>query len=127
MYVERIGAGIFLAATIVFGASSALASESISYAYDALGRLTNSASSGSVNNGISTAINYDAAGNRSNYNVTGAPSGLDGGGATARSSTTNSLATASTGTASKSSALPLPAPETGPRPFVDDIPAAPPR
>jgi hypothetical protein len=52
-------------------AAPAMASENTTYTYDALGRLTGSASTGSVNNGLNTSITYDAAGNRSNYTVTG--------------------------------------------------------
>lgn len=52
-------------------ASPAIASETTTYSYDALGRLTGSSSTGSVNNGLNTAIQYDPAGNRTNYTVTG--------------------------------------------------------
>jgi hypothetical protein len=46
--------------------------EQITYQYDALGRLTNVAHSGSVNNGVSAAYTLDAAGNRTNVTVTAA-------------------------------------------------------
>jgi hypothetical protein len=62
-------------------AGPTLAAETITYTYDALGRLTSTASSGSVNNGISTTIGYDPAGNRSNYvSGTGGGGGGSGGG-----------------------------------------------
>lgn len=48
------------------------ANEITTYTYDALGRIVNSSTTGSVNGGLQTGISYDAAGNRSNYTVTGA-------------------------------------------------------
>jgi hypothetical protein len=51
--------------------ASAQASETISYTYDALGRLTTEAHAGTVNSGIQNTIGYDPAGNRSSYAVTG--------------------------------------------------------
>src|SRR4051812_28604292 len=47
------------------------ASDTVSYTYDALGRLVAVSTSGGVNNGISVATGYDPAGNRSSYNVSG--------------------------------------------------------
>ncbi len=49
----------------------AIAAETVTYTYDALGRLTNAARAGSVNNGVSQATSYDAADNRTNVTVTG--------------------------------------------------------
>jgi hypothetical protein len=46
-------------------ASAAVASETVTYSYDALGRLTATSSSGTVNNGATSSIGYDPAGNRS--------------------------------------------------------------
>jgi hypothetical protein len=63
---------LFLAATSFALATAAQAGETKTYAYDALGRLVASSSSGSVNNGLATSIAYDPAGNRSCYTVTGA-------------------------------------------------------
>jgi YD repeat-containing protein len=62
---------------VIAGLSLALiskvwATETITYAYDALGRLTTSAHSGSVNNGQQTTYTLDAAGNRTNTTTTGA-------------------------------------------------------
>src|SRR5438067_2590581 len=57
-----------------FGATPAGAmTETVTYRYDALGRLVATSSSGSVNNGLATGIAYDPAGNRSAYSVTGGP------------------------------------------------------
>lgn len=52
-------------------ASAAQAGETVTYSYDALGRLTATTSSGTVNDGVATGIAYDPAGNRSGYSVTG--------------------------------------------------------
>jgi len=48
------------------------AAETRTFAYDALGRLMATSSSGSVNNGIANTIAYDPAGNRTSYAITGA-------------------------------------------------------
>lgn len=51
-----------------------MATETTTYTYDAQGRLVQSGTSGTVNNGQSTATTFDTAGNRTNYSVsTGAP------------------------------------------------------
>jgi len=44
--------------------------EQIDYTYDALGRLTQAAHSGTVNNGVTAGYSFDPAGNRSNVTVT---------------------------------------------------------
>ncbi|MBV9883491.1 MAG: RHS repeat protein [Sphingomonadaceae bacterium] len=46
-----------------------MASETISYSYDARGRLVQVKHSGSVNNNVSATYSYDKAGNRNNVNV----------------------------------------------------------
>jgi hypothetical protein len=51
---------------------NAYAAETVTYTYDALGRLIGSQVSSGPANGVTTAIQYDAADNRSNYTVTGA-------------------------------------------------------
>ncbi|MGA9581594.1 MAG: Calx-beta domain-containing protein [Allosphingosinicella sp.] len=70
-------------------ASAAQAGESVTYTYDALGRLTATSSTDTVNPGVTSSIGYDAAGNRSIYaaSVSGAPafsvsdvSAIEGGG-----------------------------------------------
>jgi len=48
----------------------AVASETITYAYDALGRLVTVNRSGTVNNGASAAYSYDPANNRTNVTTT---------------------------------------------------------
>jgi hypothetical protein len=52
--------------------ASASAAETITYTYDALGRLVKVVNSGTVNNGIQTTYGHDQADNRSNVTVTGA-------------------------------------------------------
>jgi hypothetical protein len=54
-------------------ACPSVASETTIFTYDALGRLTASATGGTVNNGVSTAVVFDSAGNRSSYSVSGVP------------------------------------------------------
>lgn len=68
------------AARITFGAllfgllvNVGHASETVTYTYDALGRLVATSHSGGVNNGLQTGVSYDPAGNRSNYTVSGSP------------------------------------------------------
>lgn len=53
--------------------SAALATETITYTYDAQGRVTQASSAGSVNNGLMTVYTYDLAGNRTNVTVTNSP------------------------------------------------------
>lgn len=51
--------------------SAALATETISYSYDAQGRLIRLVKSGSVNNGAAVQYTYDQAGNRVRVTATG--------------------------------------------------------
>lgn len=69
-----------LAALLV--ATPALASETVTYTYDELGRLVRTSQTGSVNNGVITDIDYDEAGNRTNYEVTGSNGSGAGSGST---------------------------------------------
>jgi YD repeat-containing protein len=55
-------------------AAEARASETVTYTYDALGRLVKVEHSGSVNDGLTVQHSYDPAGNRRNVTVTGANS-----------------------------------------------------
>jgi YD repeat-containing protein len=66
---------VLFPALLLLGAS-AQASETITYTYDALGRLVAVARSGSVNNGASSAYGYDPANNRTNVTVTGGGGGM---------------------------------------------------
>lgn len=66
---RRLMVATVLAAT----AAAAFASETITYRYDARGRLIKVERSGSVNNGITTNYSYDKADNRTNRTVSGAP------------------------------------------------------
>ena len=52
---------------------AAHAAETITYTYDAQGRLVTVVSSGSVNNGVQSVYAHDAADNRQRVTVTGAP------------------------------------------------------
>ncbi|KQN04844.1 hypothetical protein ASE85_07595 [Sphingobium sp. Leaf26] len=47
------------------------ASSTTTYSYDALGRLVQSDTTGTVNNGVQVTTSYDAADNRETYKVTG--------------------------------------------------------
>lgn len=53
--------------------AAAYAAETITYTYDARGRLVRVAHSGTVNNGVATTYSYDRANNRTNKTTTGAP------------------------------------------------------
>ncbi|WP_253201217.1 RHS repeat domain-containing protein [Sphingomonas quercus] len=58
---------------IIFGgATGAIAAETITYSYDAQGRLVQVAHSGSVNNGQATTYAHDNADNRTSVAVSGA-------------------------------------------------------
>ena len=57
---------------LVLGAA-AYAAETITYTYDARGRLKQVAHSGTVNNGVTTVYTNDKADNRTNKTTTGSP------------------------------------------------------
>lgn len=63
----------FLAAACVFAALPASASETVTYTYDAKGRLVKVERSGTVNNGVKYEYAHDKANNRRNVKVTGSP------------------------------------------------------
>lgn len=70
-------------ATLVLAASAAalvpiaaFASETVTYGYDAKGRLIQVGHSGSVNNGLTATYAYDAADNRTNVTTAGATGGV---------------------------------------------------
>lgn len=54
-------------------AAPAWAAESVTYSYDARGRLVTVAHSGNVNNGLQTTYSHDKADNRTNKTTTGSP------------------------------------------------------
>ena len=53
--------------------AAANAAETITYTYDARGRLVEVARAGSVNNGVTTSYTIDKADNRTNKTSTGSP------------------------------------------------------
>jgi hypothetical protein len=53
-------------------AGAAQAAETVTYSYDALGRLISVSHAGTVNNGQQTSYTYDSADNRTNVTTTGA-------------------------------------------------------
>jgi YD repeat-containing protein len=53
-------------------AAAAYATETITYTYDARGRLVQVQHSGTVNNGVTTTYTHDKAHNRTNVTTTGA-------------------------------------------------------
>ena len=57
----------FAAALLVAGSTPVFASETITYTYDALGRLVRAQNSGTVNNSQVRSFCYDKAGNRVQY------------------------------------------------------------
>ncbi len=67
-------------ALLLLGSASAQASETITYTYDALGRLTKVARTGTVNNGANACYTYDPANNRTNVNVAPSADCTPGGG-----------------------------------------------
>ena len=64
--IRVISAGALLAMPAI-----ARAAETITYSYDARGRLVQVARSGSVNNGVTTSYAYDKAHNRTTKTTTG--------------------------------------------------------
>jgi YD repeat-containing protein len=54
-------------------ATAALATETITYKYDARGRLVQVSHSGTVNNGKTSTYTHDKADNRTNKTTTGSP------------------------------------------------------
>lgn len=62
-----------IAAGLAATATPVLATETITYSYDARGRLVQVARSGTVNNGVTTSYSYDKADNRTSKTTTGSP------------------------------------------------------
>lgn len=63
-----------LGISFALAATQANASETITYTYDAKGRLVKVERSGTVNNGVKAEYTHDKADNRKNVKVAGAPS-----------------------------------------------------
>lgn len=61
--------GLAIAATAPGAATSPMGNETVTYSYDALGRLTDSSISGGPNNTRTTGTCFDRAGNRMRYDV----------------------------------------------------------
>ncbi len=59
-------------AAVAGAAAAAFAAETVSYSYDARGRLVKVERSGSVNNGVATSYAHDKADNRTSKTTTGA-------------------------------------------------------
>ena len=70
--MKRVRLLLAVLPTLAF-AMPAVASETISYTYDAKGRLVKVVRSGSVNNGVTTNYEHDQADNRSRVKVTNSP------------------------------------------------------
>ncbi|WCM25910.1 hypothetical protein NDN01_18025 [Sphingomonas sp. QA11] len=64
---------VVIVMSAVAGATAARATETITYTYDAKGRLTKVVHSGTVNNGVTVDYTHDKADNRANVKVSGAP------------------------------------------------------
>jgi len=63
----------WIAASMAIFSSPALAAETITYSYDARGRLVTVARSGTVNNNVTTSYALDKADNRTAKTTTGSP------------------------------------------------------
>lgn len=64
---------ILISATFSTSTPSALAAETVTYTYDARGRLVKVERSGSVNNSVKAEYTLDKAENRTNVTVSGSP------------------------------------------------------
>ena len=70
--MTRLEQGL-LALAAIGVAAAAMAAETITYTYDARGRLIKVVRTGTVNNNVNTSYTYDKADNRTNKTTTGAP------------------------------------------------------
>lgn len=71
--LKRLFPCSFISAFFVVGSTAALATETITYTYDAKGRLVKVERTGTVNNGVTTQYTHDKADNRVNVTVTQSP------------------------------------------------------
>jgi hypothetical protein len=78
----RAGGVACVGAMLLCNFAPSFAAESISYSYDALGRLVTSSRMGGINNGVVVGFSYDAAGNRISLQISGASTGARVAGAT---------------------------------------------
>lgn len=72
MRTTKVGSTILIGIGSLFAAGT-LASETVTYTYDARGRLIKVEHNGGVNNGMVANYTLDEAGNREKVKVTGAP------------------------------------------------------
>ncbi len=64
---------LLVGAALAAASAAAIAAETITYSYDAKGRLVKVERSGNVNNGVTSNYSHDKADNRTNVTVTGSP------------------------------------------------------
>ena len=69
----NIRMSIAAAGALLASAGPALATETITYSYDARGRLIQVSRTGTVNNGVTTSYQFDKADNRTSKTTTGSP------------------------------------------------------
>lgn len=73
MSVQIRSMGLILA-TILVQPAPGHAASTTTYTYDALGRLVQASTTGTINNGVQMSTTYDATDNRATYQVTGSTS-----------------------------------------------------
>ena len=72
--MKKVKAGMLIAiCSLTAIGAAALSSETVTYSYDARGRLVKAVHTGSVNNGVAANYTYDKEHNRAAVNITGAP------------------------------------------------------
>lgn len=71
--MRRIALSMTVSIAVMFTATAASAGETITYVYDARGRLVQVVHSGAVNNNVQTTYTHDKSDNRTNVTTTGAP------------------------------------------------------
>lgn len=72
--MKNVGVGTVIGIAAITGiAAAALASETVTYTYDARGRVVAVKHTGTINNGMISNYAFDKADNRKNVKVTGAP------------------------------------------------------
>ena len=112
-----------LTGTALSISGSAVASETISYTYDARGRLTAATRSGTVNNGVAANYTYDKADNRANVTVTGAATNGAAGGTTIMSQPSGPMALSESGDSGQSAAPAEPSPMVEPDSSISSTPS----